>query len=1040
MTRCLQHFNFLSKLTIFFIACYIVFPTAVYANCRGQTPKCSTASNCKPKMKSNGIYYQNASSQINSACVRKESENGCFNSTPVSYVGSYNMPGSRSCSSGSNCKNGQRNHLGSDLGTGGKTNVLAYAAADGEIAYYKPNSDHSGRTLVIKHQKHCDGTNGSKYYTTIYRHLYKVYKTSGSVKKGEKIGIVGGSNYVNKGPCDNPSQPGSCTNPHYAIHLHLEVMDGAASGAASTGAANTYQSACGDLQALCGGCSNNIKKCPHTISSSGNGETASASDMTMPDGSTSSSSDGSDDEAPKCLLSSALDSQTCIFCNLFKVIFNAASNMALTAIQKLAAPAKDLTLLGFLIWMAIYVLKNIASFQGAAPGEMIKGIIFQGFRVACVVFVLTNGMDQAMNLTLNPVMETGLSFSRSLNENSNCDSSADYMKNIRGYDAKGLNEKSLGGLPMSMGESIVCTIKNLEDSVGVLAALGKYSMCIAWHERDVGHLGFLPHFGYLTTGIVLWCAGMLLVMTFPWCLVDCILQLCIAAALLPCSIASFAFKVTANYLPKIWDFFMNAMFNLVFMAILAYIINSMFASWIGIDTEMPDNFDPARFTQIGTEGLAWWGLGAFKIAALCFLFFCFFDEAKEMADEFATGISLDIGKKVGGTVNNAGKSVGKKAAAVGKKAATAVGESANSLAGNWVRSKTNQAKGQILKTLGGRAIIDSQGNVSGYQMRFNVFGHVHTRTVTKDASGVWTQTKETHQRTESDKAFKPMKDANGNTTYAVKVGTKGGTAQYQQMNRSVDAATGNIIYTSQDGKSQLITDKDGNQLQYKLSTDNGLKQIKTPGSVQNINDSFMKQRILRDKNGNIISFDAKFQNVSSKYLVNKDGSTNMNAFNQIMNGVEAKNREAAMAAMVRMHMQARGQAMDNRFKSLKTQMNPNGSITMVQINNDGSQQVVNAQMVNGQMVISNQITDTKGNVTIRKTNGIQTKTTTRTLQKNGTFASKTIYGFTDEANSRSRISKPLDKYGAWGYGIDPTKAMAGFNVQEFNEHILQLNQ
>ena len=147
-----------------------------------------------------------------------------------------------------------------------------------------------------------------------------------------------------------------------------------------------------------------------------------------------------------------------------------------------------------------------------------------------------------------------------------------------------------------------------------------------------------------------------------------------------------------------------------------------------------------------------------------------------------------------------------------------------------------------------------------------------------------------------------------------------------------------------------------------------------------------------------------------------------------------------MAAMVRMHMQARGQAMDNRFKSLKTQMNPNGSITMVQINNDGSQQVVNAQMVNGQMVISNQITDTKGNVTIQKTNGIQTKTTTRTLQKNGTFASKTIYGFTDEANSRSRISKPLDKNGAWGYGIDPMKAMAGFNVQEFNEHILQLNQ
>lgn len=1036
----MQHFNFLIKLTMFLIAGCVALPVEVSANCQGQTPQCSTASNCKPKMKSNGIFYQNASSKINSACVRKESESGCFNSTPVSYVGSYNMPGNRSCSSGKNCKDKQRNHLGSDLGTGGKTDVIAYAAADGEITFYKPNSDHSGRTLVIRHQKHCSGTNGSKYYTTIYRHLYRVYKTSGAVKKDEKIGIVGGSNYVGKGPCDNPNQPSSCHNPHYAIHLHLEVMDGAASGAASTGAANTYQSACGDLQALCGGCSNNIKNCPHTLASSGNGESASASDMAMSDNNTSvnggSDVDGAD-AAPKCLLSSALDSQTCLFCPLFKVIFNAASDMALTAIQKLAAPAKNLTLLGFLIWLAIYVLKNIASFQGAAPGEMLKGIIFQGFRVACVVFILTNGMDQAMNLTLNPVMETGLSFSRSLNASSNCDSSADYMQNIKGYDSKGLNEKSLGGLPLSMGESIVCTIKNLEDSVGVLAALGKYSMCISWHDRAI--MGFLPHFGYLSTGVVLWLAGIVLVLSFPWCLVDCILQLCIAAALLPCSIAAFAFKVTANYLPKIWDFFMNAMFNLVFMAILAYIINSMFLSWIGLDGELPESFDPARFTQIGKEGLAWWGLGTFRIIGICFLFYCFFGEAKEMADKFASGISLDIGRKVGGTAQNAATAIGKKAAATGKKAANAVGEAANSLAGNWVRSKTNQAKGLALKALGGRTLRDSNGNVIGYQARFKIPGFTHTRTVTKDANGVWTQTKETHQKTEADKAFKPMKDANGNTTYAVKVGGHGPFAKYEEMNRSVDAATGNIVYTSKDGKSQLITDKDGNTLQYKRRKDSGLKQENRKGSVQNINDAFMKQRILRDKNGNVVGFDAEFKNVTAKYLINKDGSTNMHAFNQIMNGVEAKNKEAAMAAMVRMHLQARGQTMDNRFKSMKTQMNPNGSITITQINNDGSQQVVNAQMVNGQMVISNQITDTKGNVTLQKTNGMQTKTATKTLQKDGTFKTDVKYGFTDEVHSRSRISKPLDKDGFWGYGVDPAKAMAGFDAQEFDEHIQQLN-
>ena len=1018
----------------------------VWANCNGTTPQCSEAAKCKPATKGNKIFYQNASTRIDSKCVWKNTKTSesCFDSAPVSWVGSYNMPGYRKCSSGDNCKGGQRNHYGSDLGTSKQTDIIAYAATDGVVGLYDERAGGSGRTLVITHEKKCsDDGKGKKLYSTVYRHLFKVYvEKDDEVKKGTKIGIVGGSSHTKaKGLCDNPLQPGihckgasKSNGEYYDIHLHLEVMDTKVAEPANTlttGASNTYMSACGNIQALCGGCSNDIGSCKKNgaVTTAGDGSRANLDGLEAVDSASAE---------PRCNASSYFDKESCMFCPLFKTLFNAASNIAYIAIKKLSAPSKGLVIIGFAIWLAYMIMKQIASVQKAAPADMLKEIIFQGTRVAVVVFILSGDLFQVMDLTINPVVETGLTFARSLNEKSNCPEQSSYLKDIRGYGA-GLNDNNEGGLAHSMGTSIVCTIKNLEDTVGLLASLGNYSICTAFYDRAVWS-GVIPHLGFLTTGLFLWGAGMFLLLTFPWCLVDAILQLCIAAAMIPCSIAAYAFKATAKYIKTVWDFFMNAMFNLVFLAVVTFIINSMFLDWIGYkDTDVESfitNFDPENFVYSGDGGLAWWGLASFKIAAACFLFYCFFGEAGRMAQVFAAGAGLTAGSQVGSSINDAAKKAGKGAAKMGKKALGAVGEGVNSLAGNWARSKLNQAKGLGLLALGGRKLRDEKGNVVGYQARFKIPGFTHTRTVTKDANGVWTQNKETHQKTEADKMFKPMKDENGNTVF----GVKNDNNQYEQMEKSVDAATGNIIYTSQDGQSKLITDKDGNILQYKGSSDKEMKNEVHNGSVRTINDSLMKKRVMTDANGNVIGTDVSFKNVSSKYLINKDGSTNMHAFNQIMKGVSAENKADAMAAMVDMHMAARGQNLDNRFKNRKVEMNKDGSISITQTNHDGSTQLIKAKMIDGQMVIDNKTTDKNGNITSIKSNGVLTKTVNYELLKDGSYKASTRYTFTDEAHGRSRLSPPLDKDGVWGYGMDPNKAMAGFNKEEFDEHVKQIRQ
>ncbi len=1026
--------------------CFALSAAPAFSSCNGVTPKCSAATNsesqggCSPNKTSSGSLVGSASQQVKAKCVADQTSGGCFNSVPVSSVGSYNREGARSST---------RNHYGSDLGTGKKTNVLAYAAADGVVMGCSISTG-GGRTTVIRHTKHCDGASkNGQYYSTIYRHLFKQTKCSGGVKKDQAIGIVGGSNASSRsGPvCDNPLQAKNCSH-YYAIHLHFEVVNSAMSASSTyVGGSQTMQASCGNLQALCGGCPTSTKSCLGGMQSFSDGNSASGSevdDASMPVGAGAPNGeefvDGSGESS--CVLSDYLDKQTCTTCGIFKTIFNAASNLAQTAISKLAAPSKNLVLIGFLIWLTIYVLKQISSFQDASPGDLLKGIFLQGARVAIVVYILSGALYQVMDLTLTPVMQTGLTFANMLNPNSNCDSSADYMGGIVGYDTdKGMQETSQGGLPRNLGQSIICTIKNLEDSVGVLLALGNYSTCYAFHDKALWD-GVIPHLGYFLSGIGLWLAGAFLLFAFPWCLIDCILQLCIAAAMIPCSIAAFAFKSTAKYLGLIWNFFMNAMFNLIFLAVLMFILTSMFKEWIGLTDESLTAFDPVLLiTAFKEDGLAWWGVNAFKIFAFIFLFVCFIDEVPSMASKFATGADFGregIGRMVGGAVASAAKPIAQGAGHIAKKGAQSIGEATNSLAGNWVRSKKNQLKGMALMALGGRKLRDADGNVVGYQARFKgIPGFTQTRTVTKDANGVWTQTKETHQKTAADKAFKPMTDANGETTFAVRTSGKGAFAKYEQMTKSVQE-DGTVKYTSKDGSSVLVTDQNGNILKYKRAKDTDMVTESHKGSVQNTNDAFMHKRTMVDADGKVIGSDVQFENVSSKYLINKDGSTNMHAYNQIMNGVSAENKADAMAAMTAMHLKARGQNLDSRFKDRKVTMNKDGNITIQQVNNDDSKQEIRASMVNGQMIIENKTTSSNGSITLQKSNGMQNKTTSFAKQADGTFIKTVKYSFTDEVHSRSRISQPLDENGAWGYGVDAQKAMAGFNTQEFQEHLDQL--
>jgi hypothetical protein len=999
---------------------------------------------CSPTYNSKGVYNQVAKSiNLSSKCLAgiASSSTSCFNSVPVSFAGSYEGIGNRSPT---------RNHYGSDIGGAGNTAINVYAAADG-VVKYKNTSTGGGRTIVIEHTKACSGSTGTNKYKTVYRHLF-AYKVSAgdSVSKGDIIGIEGGSDASRIGgaPCDNSAQKkmegyttAGCTKDYgpYAIHLHLELANGPASGSSSAVRVNEVMSAyCPDVQSLCGGCAGSATCLSKGVSSYSDGTVATTDGTTSGgDASGSASGDGGgSSEDTQCKLTDYLDSASCTFCDLFRAIYNAASTIAKIANEKLLTPCKKIVLLGFVIWICIFLLKQLSTYSEASTGEMLKGLIFQGFRVAVVVAILSGAVYDVMDLTLNPVMRTGLSFVQTLNSSSDCGS--EITQGIVGYDSyKGYanDENASGGLSIQVGQSILCSIKNLEDATGFMMKLGYYSMCLS--VKDYIWLGFIPHLAYLTTGIFLWLCGLVLLLTFPWCLVDCVLQLCVAAALIPCSIAAFAFKPTAKYIKVVWSFFMNAMFNFVFMAVIIYIINNNLKSWIGYNYST-DSIDPSIFVNpFRMDTLAWYSLGAIKMFAVCFFCWCFFEEAKKMADRFSQGAALGgskgIGRMVGGTLAGAAQSVGKPML---KAAGKTTGTLANAALGASWRSGKNHLRGIAMRGLGGKAIKDANGKVVGYQLKSSgIFGR-STRTVTKDENGNWVYKKDYKERDKHEKYFKKQTDENGKT--------KGYTDEYgnQMEKREVTDENGNkqIVYESKmpDGSvgARITTDESGKVLSYKRHRDAQDQEAHIHGTLTKVKDAYMSTTLQKDGEGNVVKNETQLLNASSKFLINKDGTTNMKAVEILMNG--SSDKSAAVAEILNRHLAARGIPTDTKYKT-RTVTVVNQQIKMVQSNGEGKeQQAITAHFDGKQLIINSEKVDENGNITKQTSNGMQTKTTTYEKEKDGTYTESTQYSFSDKLYNDNKRFDVLDAEGQWGRVLDPESVMRGFTTEDYEQHVQQI--
>lgn len=341
------------------------------------------------------------------------------------------------------------------------------------------------------------------------------------------------------------------------------------------------------------------------------------------------------------------ESRSCIYCPLFKTIFNAAQSMSTKAYDKLAGPLANVMLIGFAIVIAFMVLKNVSSFTKQDAPKFVTELLVNMFKVLVAYYMLKNA-NIVYGYIVGPVLKAGFEFGSSLlfAKNDSYLAACDVSKTLQNV--------SNGVMPAYLYTNLDCFIRAVQAEVAVPQSVGSSLMCVARNagKESIGPVrNVLWDFGMMFQGFAIWVMGWIISLAFAFYLIDATIQLGIIGALMPFLIACWPFKATRNYTSKGWGIFMNTFFVYVFMGLVVSINVELLGQGL---TGSKGGFDAIMKALNGNnvqelKELLDIGFAGFLVLVACCLFaFKLTGQAFDLAGTMAGGGGPKIGANIGG--------------------------------------------------------------------------------------------------------------------------------------------------------------------------------------------------------------------------------------------------------------------------------------------------------------------------------------------------------------------------------------------------------
>lgn len=381
-----------------------------------------------------------------------------------------------------------------------------------------------------------------------------------------------------------------------------------------------------------------------------------------------------------------VDKTHCLFCPMFKAIFNACSLMAGVSYNMFADPLATLLLVFLAVSLALIILKNLASMGAKDASSIMNDVIKKTFLVVVIYLIIKHNYYAVLNITIVPVFEIAMNFIGVTYDGGTVETGCSHATGLIGVSGA-MSGGSKGGIPLNIGKMIVCGVQEIETKINMLFEYGEWALCRGFGPDKLFYI--LPRIICIVDGIILYISGIFFMVAYPWVMADAVFQLGLAMTLLPFAITGYAFGGTKAYLSKVWNWILNSIFVFLFSAILVACI----LGYIGtVLLNATNSVSPEDVFLDANNGLAFWGPNMILIIFILAIGWTYMPTIANLAGNFANGSSVTAASKLGGAITDkmedAGKKIGNKAGDVAMAAGRATLAGTRNLTRNAARVGT----------------------------------------------------------------------------------------------------------------------------------------------------------------------------------------------------------------------------------------------------------------------------------------------------------------------------------------------------------------
>lgn len=261
----------------------------------------------------------------------------------------------------------------------------------------------------------------------------------------------------------------------------------------------------------------------------------------------------------------------CYSCVIIKTLMETFLNACSKAYDITSEAGVKLLVLGALVWMAFFVMKNVSSLSNIEPGAMMNTLTVFLFKVMVAYILITSGLGVLIKYTINPLLTAGADFGIAFMSVTSDISGAPELNANYAVTVPTISAPDGGAATEIVSSDVMNRImffaQNLDKNVSTNLVIGHAMTCWSMNGGAWDFSLFkMVNLWLWFCGALIWFVGFMLTLGIGYYLLDISFKLGFAIMALPVVIGLWPFNVTKGKVTAVISIMLKAAGTFVFLA------------------------------------------------------------------------------------------------------------------------------------------------------------------------------------------------------------------------------------------------------------------------------------------------------------------------------------------------------------------------------------------------------------------------------------------------------------------------------------------